>query len=173
PFCREIVIDRDDFMEVAPNRKFKRLVAGGEVRLRNAYVIRCDEVIKDSAGEVTELICSYDPDTLGKNPEGRKVKGVIHWVSARHGATAEVRLYDRLLKTPQPQGDTWEENLNPDSLITLKNAVVEPSLAEAEPGAQYQFEREGYFCRDNKSGSKLVFNRVVTLRDSWAKISST
>ena len=173
PFCREIVIDRDDFMEVAPNRKFKRLVAGGEVRLRNAYVIRCDEVIKDSEGEVTELICSYDPDTLGKNPEGRKVKGVIHWVSARHGATAEVRLYDRLLKTPQPQGDTWEENLNPDSLITLKNAVVEPSLAEAEPGAQYQFEREGYFCRDNKSGSKLVFNRVVTLRDSWAKISST
>ena len=173
PFCREIVIDRDDFMEVAPNRKFKRLVAGGEVRLRNAYVIRCDEVIKDSAGEVTELICSYDPDTLGKNPEGRKVKGVIHWVSARHGATAEVRLYDRLLKTPQPQGDTWEENLNPDSLITLKNAVVEPSLAEAEPGAQYQFEREGYFCRDSKSGSKLVFNRVVTLRDSWAKISST
>ncbi len=169
PFSREVWIDRGDFMEVAPNKKFKRLVAGGEVRLRNSYVIRCDEVVKDENGEIVELICSYDPDTLGKNPEGRKVKGVIHWVSAEFGARAEVRLYDRLLKSPQA-GENWKEDLNPESLVVIETAYVEPSLADAEAGVQYQFEREGYFCRDSGTPEKLVFNRIVTLRDSWAKI---
>ena len=170
PFSREVYIDRGDFMEVAPNKKFKRLVAGGEVRLRNSYVIRCDEVIKDDSGEIVELICSYDPETLGRNPEGRKVKGVIHWVSADHGAPAEIRLYDRLLKTPQA-GENWKEDLNPDSLVVIDNAFVEASLADAEAGVQYQFEREGYFCRDSGTPDRLVFNRIVTLRDSWAKIA--
>ena len=170
PFTREVYIDRGDFMEVAPNKKFKRLVAGGEVRLRNSYVIRCDEVIKDDSGEIVELICSYDPETLGRNPEGRKVKGVIHWVSADHGAPAEIRLYDRLLKTPQA-GEDWKDDLNPDSLVVIDNAFVEASLADAEAGVQYQFEREGYFCRDSGTPDRLVFNRIVTLRDSWAKIA--
>ena len=170
PFTREVYIDRGDFMEVAPNKKFKRLVAGGEVRLRNSYVIRCDEVIKDDNGEIVELICSYDPETLGRNPEGRKVKGVIHWVSAEHGAPAEIRLYDRLLKTPQA-GESWKDDLNPDSLVVIENAFVEASLADAEMGVQYQFEREGYFCRDSGTPDRLVFNRIVTLRDSWAKIA--
>ena len=170
PFSREVYIDRGDFMEVAPNKKFKRLVAGGEVRLRNSYVIRCDEVIKDDNGEIVELLCSYDPETLGRNPEGRKVKGVIHWVSAEHGAPAEIRLYDRLLKTPQA-GESWKDDLNPDSLVVIENAFVEASLADAEMGVQYQFEREGYFCRDSGTPDRLVFNRIVTLRDSWAKIA--
>ena len=170
PFSREVYIDRGDFMEVAPNKKFKRLVAGGEVRLRNSYVIRCDEVIKDDSGEIVELVCSYDPETLGRNPEGRKVKGVIHWVSAEQGAPAEIRLYDRLLKTPQA-GENWKDDLNPDSLVVIDNAFVEASLADAEAGVQYQFEREGYFCRDSGTPDRLVFNRIVTLRDSWAKIA--
>ncbi len=170
PFSREVYIDRGDFMEVAPNKKFKRLVAGGEVRLRNSYVIRCDEVIKDDSGEIVELVCSYDPETLGRNPEGRKVKGVIHWVSAEQGAPAEIRLYDRLLKTPQA-GENWKDNLNPNSLVVIDNAFVEASLADAEVGVQYQFEREGYFCRDSGTPDRLVFNRIVTLRDSWAKIA--
>ena len=170
PFSREVYIDRGDFMEVAPNKKFKRLVAGGEVRLRNSYVIRCDEVIKDDGGEIIELVCSYDPETLGRNPEGRKVKGVIHWVSADHGAPAEIRLYDRLLKTPQAR-ENWKDDLNPDSLVVIDNAFVEASLADAEAGVQYQFEREGYFCRDSGTPDRLVFNRIVTLRDSWAKIA--
>ncbi len=175
-FCREIYIDRDDFMEVAPNKKFKRLVSGGEVRLRNAYVIKCNEVIKDAQGEIIELRCSYDEDTLGKNPEGRKVKGVIHWVSARHGVKAEVRLYDRLFNHPNPDGDkevaSFTEHLNPDSLRTLTHCYLEPSLEGAGEGASYQFEREGYFCFDpvSSTAERPVFNRVVTLRDSWAKI---
>ncbi len=169
PFSRTLYIDRSDFLEVAPNKKFKRLVSGGEVRLRNSYVIRCDEVVKDAQGEIRELICSYDPDTLGKNPEGRKVKGVIHWVSAEFGVPVEIRLYDRLLKTAQA-GDNWKEDLNPDSLVVIDHAFVEPSLADCEPGQQFQFEREGYFCRDSGDADRLVFNRVVTLRDSWAKI---
>jgi len=143
PFDRELWIERGDFMEEAP-RKFKRLVTGGEVRLRNAYVIRCDEVIKDADGEISELRCSYDPETLGRNPEGRKIKGVIHWVSATHGVSAEVRLYDRLFTAPNPEGD-WLEALNPESLTIVK-AVVEPALANAEPGERFQFERTGYFC---------------------------
>ena len=176
PFCREVWIDRNDFMEVAPNKKFKRLVSGGEVRLRNSYVIRCDEVVKDAQGEITELICSYDPDTLGKTPEGRKVKGVIHWVSARHGAPATLRLYDRLFNHPTPESDKsvedWKEHLNPDSLQVIADAVIEPSLTEADVRQGFQFEREGYFCRDADEEGRPVFNRVVTLRDSWAKIEA-
>jgi glutaminyl-tRNA synthetase len=175
PFTGEVYIDRDDFREEAP-RKFKRLVAGGEVRLRNAYVIRCEEVIKDAHGEIIELHCSHDPATLGANPEGRKVKGVIHWVSVQHGLEAEVRLYDRLFTHPGPdaakEGKDYKEYLNPDSLRTATHCIVEPDLAGASPGDRFQFEREGYFCADEKltRNSTLVFNRTVTLRDSWAKI---
>jgi glutaminyl-tRNA synthetase len=176
PFCRELYIDREDFMEVAPNKKFKRLVAGGEVRLRNAYVIKCEEVIKNPAGEIIELRCSVDMDTLGKNPEGRKVKGVIHWASARHGLHAEVRLYDRLFSVPQPDADKSVEDfkqlLNPDSLRTLTQCVLESNLAEAGEGSRYQFEREGYFAYDAVASteSRPVFNLIVGLKDSWAKI---
>jgi len=175
-FSREVYIDKDDFMEVKPNKKFKRLVAGGEVRLRNAYVIKCDEVIKDSADNIIELRCSYDPDTLGANPEGRKVKGVIHWVSATNALEAEVRLYDRLFSHPQPDNtkdDTdYTDHLYADSLLTLTQCYLEGSLADATPGERFQFEREGYFCLDldHKVGNKPMFNRTVTLRDTWAKI---
>jgi glutaminyl-tRNA synthetase len=172
PFTREIYIDREDFAEDPP-KGFKRLVPGGEVRLRNAYVIRCDGVIKDEAGEVVELRCSHDPGTLGKMPEGRKVKGVIHWVSAAHGATAEVRLYDRLCSVPEPgasRGD-FLADLNPDSLRSLTGCRVEPRLAAAEPGERFQFEREGYFVADKSSRpDRLVFNLTVGLRDTWGKI---
>lgn len=174
-FCRELYIDQHDFMEQAPNKKFKRLVAGGEVRLRYAYVIRCTEIIKNNQGDIIELRCEYDPATHGADPVGRKVKGVIHWVSARHGVDAEVRLYDRLFMHPAPDSAAAEDFtslLNPDSLRTLTQCKVEPTLAAASPSTQFQFEREGYYCRDevHSSGDKLVFNRVVTLRDSWAKI---
>ena len=174
-FTREVYIDREDFREEAPN-KFKRLVAGGEVRLRNAYVIKCEQVIKDEHGEIIELRCSYDSATLGANPEGRKVKGVIHWVSASQGGRAEIRLYDRLFNHPNPDGDkaveSFLEHLNPESLLTLTEAMVEKSLLDAAIGDRYQFEREGYFCRDinNTSDGLPIFNRIVTLRDSWAKI---
>lgn len=177
PFCRELYIDAEDFREEAPN-KFKRLVAGGDVRLRNAYVIRCDQVIKDGQGEVIELRCSYYPDTLDANPEGRKVKGVIHWVSARHGVEAEVRLYDRLFAVASPdsaaakEGKDYKAFLNPDSLRTLTGCVLEGSLRNEPVGAIYQFEREGYFCRDgaDDAAGRPIWNRTVTLRDSWAKI---
>ena len=171
PFAGEVYIDRADFREQA-NKKYKRLVLGGEVRLRNAYVIRCDEAIKDEDGNVVELRCSYDPETLGRNPEGRKVRGVIHWVSARHGVKAEVRLYDRLFKSPAPgRGGDFLDDLNPDSLRMVSDCVVEPSLAEATAGERYQFEREGYFCLDSAAGGpdQPVFNRIVSLRDSWGK----
>jgi glutaminyl-tRNA synthetase len=174
-FTKELYIEQDDFREEA-TKKFKRLVSGGEVRLRNAYVIRCDEVIKDENGDVIELHCSYDPATLGTNPEGRKVKGVIHWVSAEFGRCAEVRLYDRLFTQPRPDavasGNDYRGCLNPDSLLTLTDCIVEPVLAEAAPGECFQFEREGYFCADMKLSTPEcpVFNRTVTLRDSWAKI---
>ena len=173
-FSRELYIDREDFREQAPS-KFKRLVSGGEVRLRNAYVIRCDEVLKDSHGDIIELRCSYDADTLAKNPQGRKVKGVIHWVSARHGIEAEVRLYDRLFNHPSPDaardGTDYRDHLNPESLLTLAHCYLEPSLAGAKPGERFQFEREVYFCVDPEhSHDKPIFNRTVTLRDSWAKI---
>jgi glutaminyl-tRNA synthetase len=174
PFGREIWIERDDFLEVAPNKHFKRLVSGGEVRLRNSYVIRCDEVIKDGSGEIIELRCSHDPATLGANPEGRKVKGVIHWVSAAHALPAEVRLYDRLFTVPNPDqagGGEFTAHLNPESLLTLTRCYLEPSLAEARPGEHFQFERQGYFCLDPDPSHDLpVFNRTVTLRDSWAKL---
>lgn len=176
PFTRELYIDREDFREEAPN-KFKRLVTGGEVRLRNAYVIRCEEVIKDASDEIIELRCSCDLETLNRNPEGRKVKGVIHWVSAPYGIVAEVRLYDRLFNHPRPdaaaakEGRDYKEYLNPESLLTLTHCVLEPSLAEARAGERFQFEREGYFCVDpDPSHNKTVFNRTITLRDSWAKI---
>ncbi len=176
PFAREVYIDRDDFREQAP-RKFKRLITGGEVRLRNAYVIRCDEVIKDGQDEIVELRCSYDPETLGANPADRKVSGVIHWVSVKHALPAEIRLYDRLFTHPTPdaareEGRSFTDYLNADSLHELTRCQVEPSLAGAAPGDFFQFEREGYFCVDGKDSvaERLVFNRTVTLRDTWAKI---
>ncbi|PSJ48145.1 glutamine--tRNA ligase [Zobellella endophytica] len=169
PFGRELYIDEADFREEA-NKKYKRLVLGKEVRLRNAYVIKAERVEKDGDGNITTIFCSYDPDTLGQDPaDGRKVKGVIHWVSASHGVPAEVRLYDRLFSVPNPgAAESFEQALNPDSLQVLSHAMVEPSLARAEPGRAFQFEREGYFCRDNK-GQGLVFNLTVALRDSWGK----
>jgi len=173
PFCREIYIERDDFMEEPP-KKFFRLAPGREVRLRYAYFIRCDQVVKDPAtGEILELRCSYDPQTLGgQAPDGRKVKGTIHWVSARHGIPAEIRLYDRLFteENPEAEGRDFRECLNPDSL-KVTQGVVEPTLAGATPCEPYQFERQGYFCLDNKESTpaKPVFNRAVTLRDSWVK----
>ena len=175
-FTREVYIDREDFREEA-NKKFKRLVLGKEVRLRSAYVIRCDEVVKDEQGEIVELRCVYDDATLGKNPEDRKVKGVIHWVSAEHAVDAEVRLYDRLFNHPTPddgkeEGVDYKDRINPESLTVLKQCKLEPALAEAEPGERFQFEREGYFCRDTGSPDELVFNRTVTLRDSWAKMDA-
>ncbi|MET0014406.1 MAG: glutamine--tRNA ligase/YqeY domain fusion protein [Sedimenticola sp.] len=174
PLTREIYIDKADFREEA-NKKYKRLVTGGEVRLRNAYVIKAEQVIKDEQGEIVELRCTYDPDTLGANPQGRKVRGVIHWVSATEGLPAEIRLYDRLFNHPNPDGDkeveSFLEHINPDSLLTLTQAMVEPSLKEAAEGTRFQFEREGYFTSDKESSAdRLVFNRTVTLRDSWAKI---
>ncbi|GAA3527657.1 glutamine--tRNA ligase [Zobellella aerophila] len=169
PFTREILIDQDDFREEA-NKKYKRLVLGKEVRLRNAYVVKAERIEKDQQGNITTIFCSYDPDTLGKDPaDGRKVKGVIHWVSATQGLPATVRLYDRLFSIPNPgAAESFESALNPHSLQVLTEAVVEPSLLAAEPERAYQFEREGYFCRDSKSDG-LVFNLTVALRDSWGK----
>ncbi|MAA69895.1 MAG: glutamine--tRNA ligase [Deltaproteobacteria bacterium] len=173
PLSREIFIEEDDFDEDPPEG-FHRLVPGGEVRLRNAYVIRCEEVIKDASGKVIELRCIYDPNTSrGRKPEGRKVKGIIHWVSAAHAVQAEIRLYDRLFSQPTPGSDYPDKNflldLNPNSMEILSQAWLEPNLINAEVGIAYQFERLGYFCldsRDSKTDS-LVFNRIVTLRDSW------
>ena len=173
PLSREIFIEENDFEEDPPEG-FHRLVPGGEVRLRNAYVIRCEEVIKDASGKVIELRCIYDPNTArGKKPAGRKVKGIIHWVSAAHAVQAEVRLYDRLFSQPTPGSDQPDKNflldLNPNSMEVLSQAWLEPNLTTAEVGTAYQFERLGYFCldsRDSKADS-LVFNRIVTLRDSW------
>ena len=171
PFSKEVYIEAEDFREEA-NKKFKRLVLGKEVRLRNAYVIKAERVEKDEQGNVTTVYCSYDKDTLGKDPaDGRKAKGVIHWVSASHGIKAEIRLYDRLFKVPNPAA---EEDLlaciNEESLI-VKQGIVEPSLVDIEVGLPVQFERTGYFCKDKDSQSeKLVFNRAVGLRDTWAKM---
>ncbi|PCD00974.1 glutamine--tRNA ligase/YqeY domain fusion protein [Halopseudomonas pelagia] len=174
PFSRELYIDQDDFM-VEPPKGYKRLVPGGEVRLRGSYVIRADEAVTDEQGNIVELLCSYDPETLGKNPEGRKVKGVIHWVPAAQSVECEVRLYDRLFRAPNPdkneEGNTFLENINPDSLVVLKGCRAEPSLASAEAEERFQFEREGYFCVDRKDSrpGQPVFNRTVTLRDSWGQ----
>lgn len=175
PFSREIYIERDDFREDPP-KKFHRLAPGCEVRLRYGYVIKCREVIKDAAGEIRELRCTHDPQTLGTAPEGRTVKGVIHWVSVAHACRAEVRLYDRLFTSEDPedveQGQDYKQNLNPASLEVLRDCPVEPSLADAAPGSRYQFERLGYFCVDAKDSrpGALVVNRTVSLRDSWAKL---
>jgi glutaminyl-tRNA synthetase len=171
PFCRELYVERDDFMEI-PVKGFKRLSMGSEVRLRYAFIVRCTGVEKDESGAVTAVLCSFDRDTLsGGSAADRKVKGVIHWVSARHGIPAEVRLYDRLITVPNPSGDDWKSLLNPDSTELLTGAVVEPSLAAARPEERFQFERQGYFCADLKDSvpGRPVFNRTVTLRDSWVK----
>ena len=176
PFSRVLYIERGDFRE-APPRKFFRLAPGREVRLRYAYFVTCVGVVKDEqTGEVVELHCTYDPATRGgASPDGRKVKGTLHWVSAAHALRAEVRLYDRLFVKENPddveEGADFKSNLNPDSLETLTECRVEPGLAGAAPGSRYQFERQGYFCVDpDSSDGALVFNRTVSLRDSWAKI---
>jgi glutaminyl-tRNA synthetase len=176
PFCRELYVEQTDFMEDAP-KKFFRLSVGREVRLRYAYLVTCQEVIKDKDGNVVELRCTYDPETRGGSaPDGRKVKGTIHWVSARHAIPAEVRLYDRLFTVEHPDMDKkrdFTEFINPDSLQVLKGCMLEPTLADAEAGERFQFERQGYFTLDSKDSSPeaLVFNRIVTLRDSWARMS--
>ncbi|MFA5515640.1 MAG: glutamine--tRNA ligase/YqeY domain fusion protein [Desulfuromonadales bacterium] len=173
-FGREVYIERDDFLEEPP-KGFFRLAPGREVRLRFAYVIRCEKVVRDAAGEIVELRCTYDPTTSGgANPEGRKVKGTIHWVSAAHAREAEVRLYDRLFTIANPGGDKnidYREFLNPASLEILTGCKVEPALASAQPESRFQFERLGYFCVDTgeAASGRLVFNRTATLRDSWAK----
>ncbi len=175
PFSREIYIERSDFLENAP-KKFFRLDIGREVRLRYAYFITCVSVVKDeTSGEVLELHCTYDPETYGGNaPDGRKVKGTIHWVSAAQAVNCEIRLYDRLFLVENPDADkdvNFKDHLNPNSLSSLTECMVEPSLANAEPGTSVQFERQGYFCVDSKDSKpdSLVFNRTVGLRDSWAK----
>jgi glutaminyl-tRNA synthetase len=169
-FSREIYVEQDDFMEDPP-KKFFRLGPGREVRLRYAYLITCKQVIKDETGRVTELVCTYDPATRGGNaPDGRKVKGTIHWVNARDCMDATVRLYDRLFKDENPEQDKQDfiENLNPGSLETLTACKLEKSLEKAIPEKVVQFERLGYFCLDTRDNA---FNRTVTLKDAWAKLS--
>ena len=175
PFARELYIEADDFMEDAP-KKFFRLAPGREVRLRYAYFITCTDVVKDAAGNITELRCTYDPATRGGNaPDGRKVKGTNHWVAAPSAVSAEIRVYDYLFKTEHPddapEGKTFLDNINPDSLTIVKDAKLEPSLAAAKPGEHFQFERLGYFFTDpvDSKPGKPVFNRTATLRDTWAK----
>ncbi len=176
PFSKELYIERDDFMENPP-KKYFRLAPGQEVRLRYAYFVTCQDVIKDADGTITEIHCTYDPASRGGNsPNGRKVKGTIHWVSARHAIDAEVRLFDRLFKTESPdeveEGKTFLDNLNEDSLKVLNNCKLEPALAQAKVLDKMQFERVGYFCVDKDSTPEhLVFNRACTLKDSWAKIN--
>jgi glutaminyl-tRNA synthetase len=174
PFSRVLYIEKDDFREEPP-KKYFRLAPGREVRLRYAYFIKCVDVVKDEkTGEVVELHCTYDPKTRGgDSPDGRKVKATLHWVSAAHSLEAEVRLYDRLFikENPSEGKADFKTNLNPNSLEILRSCNIEPSLKGAEPGSRYQFERLGYFCVDpDSSDVKLVFNRTVSLRDTWAKI---
>jgi glutaminyl-tRNA synthetase len=174
PFSRELYIEQDDFRETPPPKYF-RLFPGNEIRLRWAYFIKCTGVVKDGSGNVVEVHCTYDPATKGGDaPDGRKVKSTIHWVSAKHALDAEVRLYDHLFKTPDPEdvpeGQDWKTNLNPNSLEVLPNAKVEPALKGSPASAKFQFERQGYFSVDrDSSDAKLVFNRAVSLKDSWAK----
>ena len=176
PFSRVLYIERDDFMEDPP-KKFFRLSPGKEVRLRCAYFITCEEVVKDANGQIVELRCTYDPATRGgDSPDGRRVKATLHWVPAEHAVRAVVRLYDRLFSVEDPErvteGKTFLDHVNPDSLETLRDCPVEPSLGAVEPGARVQFERLGYFCVDPDSRpGALVFNRTVSLRDTWAKIA--
>ena len=169
-FGRELYIDQDDFVETAPNGKYKRLAVDKEVRLRNAYVIKAERFETDAEGNFTTVYCTYDPETLGKNPaDGRKVKGVIHFVEASKALPAEIRIYDRLFTVENPaKEDDFEAVINPDSLV-VKHGFVEPNMANSEVEVAYQFEREGYFCRDNASDNKQVYNRTVALRDTWNK----
>jgi len=171
PFSKELFIERDDFMEDPP-KKFFRLAPGREVRLRYAYFITCNDVIKDNNGTITELHCTYDPETKGGNaPDGRKVKATLHWVSAHHAVSAEVRLYDRLFKVPSPDGEeNFIDALNPESLRVMNGCKLEPSLSDAKVGVPVQFERLGYFCKDSDTNEFPIFNRTVPLRDAWAKI---
>ena len=176
PFSRELYIEREDFMEDPP-KKFFRLAPGREVRLRYAYFVRCDEIVKDADGKIVELRCTYDPATRGGNaPDGRKVKATLHWVSAEHAIDAEVRLYDHLFSKENPndvgEGETWLDNLNGRSLEVLSNCKLERCLASAAPGERFQFERKGYFCVDpDTTSGRPVFNRTVTLRDTWARLN--
>ena len=178
PFSKILYIEQEDFMENPPN-KFYRLAPGREVRLRYAYFIKCVDVIKDKNGNIIELHCVYDPSTKGGDaPDGRKVKSTLHWVSARHSITAEVRLYDKLFIKENPlklkDGEDFEDNLNPNSLVVINNCKLEPYLKRVKPGEVYQFERLGYFCVDADTiNEKIIFNRTVTLKDEWAKISKT
>ena len=177
PFSRELYIERDDFMENPP-RRFYRLAPGREVRLRYGYFIKCEKVVKDESGEIVELRCTYDPQTRGGSaPDGRRVRATLHWVSASHAIDAEVRLYDHLFTRWNPdeddeRGADWLSFLNPESLVTVSDAKIEPSLADAAPGARYQFERQGYFCVDTTDSTpeRIVFNRTTTLRDTWARV---
>ncbi|HMB32290.1 MAG TPA: glutamine--tRNA ligase, partial [Desulfohalobiaceae bacterium] len=177
PFSRTLYIERNDFREDPP-KKYFRLAPGREVRLRYAYYITCVDVVKDkTTQEILEIQCTYDPSTRGgDSPDGRKVKGTIHWVSAKHCCQAEVRLYDRLFTVSDPTKDEkrdidFKSYFNPDSKQVLSSCQVEPSLKGLEPGSRFQFERQGYFCRDESSdGNRLIFNRIVGLRDTWAKI---
>jgi len=172
PFSRVLYIEQDDFMETPP-KKFFRLSPGSEVRLRYAYIVKCERVIKDASGAVTEVRCSYDPESLNGATAARRVKGTIHWVSAEHAGNAEIRLYDRLFSSEDPGADGRDplDDLNPNSLEVIAGAKVEPSLISAAAGHRFQFERQGYFCVDPDSRpGQPVFNRTVTLKDSWAKI---
>jgi glutaminyl-tRNA synthetase len=176
PFSRVLYVERDDFREDPP-RKWFRLAPGREVRLKHAYYITCVDVVKDSGtGEVVELRCTYDPESRGgSTPDGRKVRGTLHWVSAAHALDATVRLYEHLFSNPDPmdveEGSRFMDSLNPNSLEVLTGCKVEPSLADSGPGNRYQFLRIGYFCTDPDSvEGRLVFNRTATLRDTWAKI---
>jgi glutaminyl-tRNA synthetase len=174
PFSGSLYIESTDFLEDPP-RKFFRLRPGGEVRLRYGYIIKCEEVVKDEAGDVVELRCTYDPETRGGNtPDGRKVRGTIHWVSAAHAVPAEIRLYDHLFTEADPaRAEDFRTVLNAESLTVLENAIVEPALKEAEVGVPLQLERQGYFCLDpDTTPDRLVFNRTATLRDTWAKIAA-
>ena len=173
PFSRTLYIEQEDFKEEA-NRKFFRLKLGGEVRLRYAYFIKCNEVVKDENGNITEVLCTYDPLSKGgKSPDGRKVKGTLHWVSAKHALNVEIKLYDRLFSDESPDGHKdkdFKEFINPDSLTVLENCKAEPFIKDAKAGDRFQFERKGYFCVDkDTSKDKIIFNRTVPLRDSWAK----
>jgi glutaminyl-tRNA synthetase len=174
-FTRELWIERDDFMEDPP-KKFFRLAPGREVRLRSAYFVTCTEVIKDEDGRIVELRCEYDPTTRGGSaPDGRRPKATLHWVSAEHAVAAEVRLFEHLFTSPHPGSDGRDlfESLNPESEHVLKNCLVEPSLSELSAGQTVQFERLGYFCLDPDSNADaLVFNRTLTLRDTWAKVQA-
>ncbi len=175
PFSRELYIEQDDFREVPPP-KYYRLSPGKEVRLRNAYFVTAKSVVKDAAGNVVEVHCTYDPASRGGNsPDGRKVKSTMHWVSARHAIAAEIRLYDKLFSKPDPfdfpEGGDLFDNLNPNSLEIVSDVKLEPSLASAKPGDRFQFERVGYFCADpDTTADKLVFNRTLPLKDTWARI---